>query len=127
VIPPATIGLLFDRDFDAVEHARLHAAGYRFARAGFDLFRFPSQLALPGFDLSGFAQRIARRARRGGECVCGYGGWVFHADIIGGVEGPGRAIGRLLLGGKQSFLHPRPREPKGGFTQRTEVQRLSEL
>ncbi|MFN9479023.1 MAG: acetyl-CoA carboxylase biotin carboxylase subunit family protein [Betaproteobacteria bacterium] len=78
MIPPATIGLLFDRDFDAVEHARLHAAGYRFARAGFDLFRFPSQLALPGFDLSGFAQRIARRARRGG-----WAGIVSHEEPFG--------------------------------------------
>jgi hypothetical protein len=64
VIPSPPIGLLFDRDFDAVEHRRLQAAGYRFVRAGFDLFRFPSQLALPGFDLARFAQRIARRAQR---------------------------------------------------------------
>ncbi len=78
MIPSAPIGLLFDRDFDAVEHRRLQAAGYRFKRAGFDLFRFPSRLALPGFDLGRFARRIARRAQREG-----WAGIVSHEEPFG--------------------------------------------
>jgi len=56
----ARIGLLFVHDFDRVGmQAQPQVA---FDHAGFDLFRFPSQLALPWFDLDRF---VARQSRRG--------------------------------------------------------------
>jgi biotin carboxylase len=57
------IGLLFDHDWDALGHAR-HAAQWQFDRAGFDLFSFPSNAGLVGFDLRRFAAAQARRGRR---------------------------------------------------------------
>jgi hypothetical protein len=72
------VGLLFDFDFDAVAHARLADAPFRFDRAGFDLFSFPSNLGLIGFDLERFAQGLARRARRRG-----WAGVVSHQDQYG--------------------------------------------
>jgi biotin carboxylase len=57
------LGLLFDYDWDAVAHAR-HAQTYSFARAGFDLFSFPSNAHLVRFDLDRFADQQARRAQR---------------------------------------------------------------
>jgi biotin carboxylase len=59
------MGLLFDYDWDARAHAALGAA-FEFDRAGFDLFSFPSNARLIGFDLDAFAARQAQRARRRG-------------------------------------------------------------
>lgn len=57
------IGLLFDYDWDKLAHARLEEA-HDFERHGFDLFSFPENLRLIGFDLENFAKSLARRARR---------------------------------------------------------------
>jgi hypothetical protein len=60
------IGLLFDYDFDALEHARVGIGQYAYDRAGFDLFSFPSNVALAGFDIHRFArwQTWKAKARR---------------------------------------------------------------
>jgi hypothetical protein len=75
---PPPVGLLFDHDFDAVAHARLEGSGFRFDRAGFDLFSFPSNLGLVGFDLDRFAQAQAHRARSRGWAAV-----VSHQDQFG--------------------------------------------
>lgn len=72
------LGLLFDNDFDAKAHARLERNGVCFDRAGFDLFSFPSNARLVGFDLDRFARRQALRARR-----CGWRGVVSHDEPFG--------------------------------------------
>jgi hypothetical protein len=72
------IGLLFDHDFDARAHARQECAGWRFERAGFDLFSFPSNARLIGFDLERFARRQSARARRHG-----WAGVVSHDEQFG--------------------------------------------
>ena len=56
-------GLLFDYDWDDRAHRRL-AHDYRFDRAGFDLFSFPSNARLVAFDLDHFAAAQAARAKR---------------------------------------------------------------
>jgi hypothetical protein len=60
------VGLLFDHDFNALAHQRINAGRYDFDRAGFDLFSFPSNAGLIGFDLGRFARRQADKARRRG-------------------------------------------------------------
>ena len=60
-----TVGLFFNHDWDALGHAR-QAAGWRFDEAGFDLFSFPSNARLVGFDLQRFAAAQARRGRQRG-------------------------------------------------------------
>ncbi len=50
----------------------------RFDRAGFDLFTFPSNAALIGFDLERFAQRQAARGRR-----CGWQAVLSHHEQFG--------------------------------------------
>ncbi len=60
---PPRIGALFTYDWDASGLARL-APQWRFEHAGFDLFSFPSNARLVGFDLQRFVDRLARRARR---------------------------------------------------------------
>lgn len=64
----ARFGALFAYDFDLDALAALGAArpGLAFDRAGFDLFSFPSNAGLIGFDLDRFAARQAARARRRG-------------------------------------------------------------
>ena len=62
---PPRIGALFTYDWDADGLARL-APRWRFEHAGFDLFSFPSNARLLGFDLERFVHRLARRARRQG-------------------------------------------------------------
>jgi len=65
--PGQPIGLLFDHDWDAAAHARIGAEqGLAIDRAGFDLFTFPSNARLIGFDLERFAAAQTRRARRRG-------------------------------------------------------------
>ena len=60
-------GWLFAYDWDLQALARLQAVGRaRFDGAGFDLFTFPSNVSLIGFDLERFADRQAARGRRRG-------------------------------------------------------------
>ena len=59
------IALLFNYDWDALGSHR-HAAAWQFDQAGFDLFSFPSNARLIGFDLRRFAQAQARRGRQRG-------------------------------------------------------------
>ncbi|EHR72290.1 hypothetical protein BurJ1DRAFT_3482 [Burkholderiales bacterium JOSHI_001] len=61
----ARVGALFAYDFDLGGLASL-APRFEFDRAGFDLFSFPSNAGLVGFDLERFADRQARRGRRRG-------------------------------------------------------------
>lgn len=74
---PPRIGLLFSHDWDALGFGR-SAASHRFDQAGFDLFAFPSNARLIGFDLARFAQGQARRARRRG-----WVGVVSHHEQFG--------------------------------------------
>ncbi len=60
---PPRAGLLFDYDWDDRAHQRL-SHQFRFDRAGFDLFSFPSNARLIGFDLDRFAATQAARAQR---------------------------------------------------------------
>lgn len=60
----ARTGWLFAYEWDRLALQRL--GGPRFDHAGFDLFAFPSNAALIGFDLDHFAQRQAQRGRRAG-------------------------------------------------------------
>ena len=85
------IGLLFDHDFDARAHARQERAGWRFDRAGFDLFSFPSNARLIGFDLERFAQRQAARAR---------------LSVLGGTGAPWPTCSPLLPGTKARAAPP---------------------
>ena len=62
---PTRLGALFAYDFDIGGLAGL-APHFEFDRAGFDLFAFPSNVGLVGFDLERFAERQARRGRRRG-------------------------------------------------------------
>jgi len=56
---------LFAYDWDLQALRRLQAEGMaRFDHAGFDLFSFPSNARLIGFDLDRFAERQAERGRR---------------------------------------------------------------
>ncbi|RPH43465.1 MAG: ATP-grasp domain-containing protein, partial [Burkholderiales bacterium] len=57
-------GWLFAYEWDRLALQRLGAA--RFDQAGFDLFAFPSNVALVGFDLDRFARRQAARGRQAG-------------------------------------------------------------
>jgi hypothetical protein len=59
------IGSLFCYDFDSVGFGA-HAQRFAFDRAGFDLFSFPSNVGLIGFDLRRFAAAQARRGRHRG-------------------------------------------------------------
>jgi len=59
------LGALFAYDWDAIGLQR-QAHRVRLDAAGFDLFSFPSNLRLIGFDLERFADRQARRGRRRG-------------------------------------------------------------
>jgi hypothetical protein len=71
------IGTLFSYDWDALGYARLHEH-FRYDTAGFDLFSFPSNARLIGFDLDRFATAQARRARRRG-----WAGVVSHHEQFG--------------------------------------------
>lgn len=71
---PSRTLLLFNHDWDAIGHARAGAArGLAFDEAGFDLFSFPSNAQLVGFDMARFVDRLARQAaRRGWQAVCSH-------------------------------------------------------
>lgn len=62
-----TVGWLFAYDWDRAALRQLGERGMaRFEHAGFDLFSFPSNARLIGFDLERFADRLAARGRRQG-------------------------------------------------------------
>jgi hypothetical protein len=61
--PRPRIGALFAYDWDAIGLAR-QSGGAQFDGAGFDLFTFPSNARLVGFDLERFAAAQARRGAR---------------------------------------------------------------
>jgi len=71
------IGLLFNYDWDALGFGR-QAKAFEFDQAGFDLFSFPSNARLIGFDLQRFADQQARRAR-----ARGWAGVVSHHEQFG--------------------------------------------
>jgi hypothetical protein len=71
------VGLLFDYDWDALGFGRL-ARRFHFDRDGFDLFAFPSNARLVGFDLERFADRQARRGK-----ARGWAGVVSHHEQFG--------------------------------------------
>ncbi len=71
------VGLLFDYDWDERAHECL-TGQYRFDRAGFDLFSFPSNVSLVGFDMERFAHRQMRRARD-----LGWAGVLSHHEQFG--------------------------------------------
>ncbi|TXT16373.1 MAG: hypothetical protein FD132_2848, partial [bacterium] len=64
-MPEAPTLVLFNYDWDRAGFARWHAQ-FPVDSAGFDLFSFPSNLRLAGFDLERFVDGLARRARRRG-------------------------------------------------------------
>lgn len=71
------VGLLFSYDWDTEGFHR--ALGrLQFSEAGFDLFSFPSNARLIGFDLERFARAQARRAKREG-----WAGVVSHHEQFG--------------------------------------------
>ena len=75
------IGVLFNYDWDAIAFAR-SGSQFDYDTAGFDLFSFPSNAALIGFDLNRFAAAQARRgARRGAQS--GWAGVVSHHEQFG--------------------------------------------
>jgi hypothetical protein len=76
----ARIGWLFAWDWDREALQRLAAgdAGLRIDHAGFDLFAFPGNLRLAGFDIERFAARQAARGRR-----LGWRGVVSHHEQFG--------------------------------------------
>jgi hypothetical protein len=76
---PPRAGWLFAYDWDAQSMKSLQAGGHaRFDHAGFDLFSFPSNARLIGFDLERFAERQAARGRR-----LGWRGVLSHHEQFG--------------------------------------------
>jgi len=63
---PTRAGWLFAHDWDrlALQRIRARVGAVQFDQAGFDLFRFPSNLALPLYDHERFADAQAARGRR---------------------------------------------------------------
>lgn len=74
---PHRVGLLFDYEWDARAHAAV-GPDWHFDRAGFDLFSFPGNARLIGFDLQRFAAAQAARARRRG-----WAGVLSHHEQFG--------------------------------------------
>ena len=62
---PGRTLVLFNYDWDQVSFARLQSA-YPMDSEGFDLFSFPSNARLIGFDLTRFIGKLAKRARKAG-------------------------------------------------------------
>ncbi|MEO6409840.1 MAG: ATP-grasp domain-containing protein [Burkholderiaceae bacterium] len=71
------VGLLFNYDWDALAFARACRA-FEVDQAGFDLFAFPSNARLIGFDLDRFANAQAARGRRRG-----WAGVLSHHEQFG--------------------------------------------
>lgn len=96
VMPPR-VGWLFAYDWDLLALQRLQREALaRFDGAGFDLFSFPSQLRLAGFDLERFAQRQAARGRRRG-----WQGVLSHHEQFG-------ALAAALVAERLGLPGPRP-------------------
>lgn len=102
------VGLLFSYDWDELAFDRLRD-NYHFDEAGFDLFSFPSNAHLIGFDLNRFAERQARRGRREG-----WTGVVSHHEQFGALAAalvaerlglPGTPVAAILA--CQHKLHAR--------------------
>ncbi len=102
------IGLLFSYEWDTLCFNRL-LHSYRYDEAGFDLFSFPSNARLLGFDLERFATQQAARARRRG-----WAGVVSHNEQFGALAAalvaeklglPGTPVNALLA--CQHKLHAR--------------------
>ncbi len=102
------VGLLFNHDWDALGFGRL-AGQFHFDEAGFDLFSFPSNARLVGFDLDRFAARQARRAQ-----LQGWAGVVSHNEQFGALAAalvaeraglPGTPVAAILA--CQHKLHAR--------------------
>ena len=74
------IGLLFSYDWDTLGFERLQDR-FAYDEAGFDLFSFPSNAQLIGFDLDRFADRQARRGRQRG-----WAGVVSHHEQFGALS-----------------------------------------
>ena len=73
---PRTL-VLFNYDWDQVEFSRL-AKAYPHDSAGFDLFSFPSNAHLVGFDMTRFVDALARKAAR-----CGWQAVVSNHEQFG--------------------------------------------
>ena len=102
------IGLLFSYDWDRLGFGRL-SQQFSWDEDGFDLFAFPSNARLVGFDLDRFAQAQARRARQRG-----WVGVVSHHEQFGALAAalvaeqlglPGTPVGAILA--CQHKLHAR--------------------
>ena len=95
--PPARprVGTLFAFDWDAQGYDAL-ASRWHCDRAGFDLFSFPSNARLIGFDLERFAAAQARRGRR-----LGWAGVVSHHEQFG-------ALAAALVAERLGLPGPRP-------------------
>ncbi len=102
------IGLLFSYDWDTLCFNRL-LGRYHYDEAGFDLFSFPSNAQLLGFELERFATRQAARARRRG-----WAGVVSHHEQFGALAAalvaeklglPGTPVNAILA--CQHKLHAR--------------------
>ncbi|MBS4038447.1 MAG: ATP-grasp domain-containing protein, partial [Hydrogenophaga sp.] len=65
-MPLTTVGLLFAYDWDWRAFGPMQGADLRWDHYGFDLFSFPSNLRLAGFDMRRTADRLAERGRRAG-------------------------------------------------------------
>ena len=102
------IGSLFSYDWDSLGFARL-SHRFSYDEAGFDLFSFPSNARLIGFDLERFADRQARRGRQRG-----WAGVVSHHEQFGALAAalvaerlglPGTPVNAILA--CQHKLHAR--------------------
>ena len=102
------IGLLFSYDWDTLCFNRLQHR-FSYDEAGFDLFSFPSNARLVGFDLQRFARHQAARARRRG-----WAGVVSHHEQFGALAAalvaeelglPGTPVNAILA--CQHKLHAR--------------------
>jgi hypothetical protein len=94
---PPRLGWLFAFDWDRLALERMQGADLaRFDTAGFDLFSFPSQWRLAGFDLERFADRQAARARRRG-----WQGVLSHHEQFG-------ALAAALVAERLGLAGPRP-------------------
>ncbi len=95
--PTPRVGWLFAYDWDQLALQRLASTGRaRFDTAGFDLFSFPSQLRLAGFDIERFADRQARRGRR-----LGWQAVLSHHEQFG-------ALAAALVAERLGLSGPRP-------------------
>jgi len=73
-----TVGLLFAFDWDWRAFVPLQGADLRWDRYGFDLFSFPSNLRLAGFDMGRAVDRLAERGRQ-----AGWRGVISHHEQFG--------------------------------------------